>query len=190
MTSYTLADIARVAYEWLEIEPAPRLIYPERQKMLKAIETHYKGYRFRSRLEARWAVFFDAMGIDWEYEPEGFELGEGLRYLPDFKIEGGLYVEIKSTHLTDEEQNKIDKFSEVYPIVVAIGLPESRGYKVYEPDGFYGWGTGTTFAFHHGQKDEGFERISDGSFISYDELISACEAAKSSRFEHGESGAA
>jgi hypothetical protein len=25
----------------------------------KAIETHYKGYRFRSRLEARWAVFFD-----------------------------------------------------------------------------------------------------------------------------------
>ncbi|MCB6994492.1 hypothetical protein LI177_13475 [bacterium 210820-DFI.6.37] len=27
---------------------------------LKAIQTEYKGYRFRSRLEARWAVFFDA----------------------------------------------------------------------------------------------------------------------------------
>ena len=26
---------------------------------IKAIETYYKGYRFRSRLEARWAVFFD-----------------------------------------------------------------------------------------------------------------------------------
>ena len=32
----------------------------------KAIETKYKGFRFRSRLEARWAVFFDALGIEWE----------------------------------------------------------------------------------------------------------------------------
>lgn len=30
---------------------------------MKAIETRYKGYRFRSRLEARWAVFFDALGL-------------------------------------------------------------------------------------------------------------------------------
>jgi hypothetical protein len=40
---------------------------------INAIETHYKGYRFRSRLEARWAVFFDALGYEWQYEPEGFE---------------------------------------------------------------------------------------------------------------------
>ena len=51
---------------------------------IKAIETSYNGYRFRSRLEARWAVFFDAMGIQYEYEPEGFELGIHGRYLPDF----------------------------------------------------------------------------------------------------------
>lgn len=53
--------------------------------MIKAIETRYKGYRFRSRLEARWAVFFDTMGSTWtwEYEPEGFDLN-GLWYLPDF----------------------------------------------------------------------------------------------------------
>ena len=37
---------------------------------LKPIPTVYKGYRFRSRLEARWAVFFDACGAKWEYEPE------------------------------------------------------------------------------------------------------------------------
>ena len=53
---------------------------------IKAIETQYKGYRFRSRLEARWAVFFDALGLAWEYEPEGFELGGGVRYLPDFRV--------------------------------------------------------------------------------------------------------
>ena len=39
---------------------------------MKAIETEYKGYKFRSRLEARWAIFFDACGVRWEYEPEGY----------------------------------------------------------------------------------------------------------------------
>ena len=54
---------------------------------IKAIETRYKGYRFRSRLEARWAVFFDSLGTEWEYEKEGFDLGEPLgRYLPDFYL--------------------------------------------------------------------------------------------------------
>lgn len=53
---------------------------------MKAIETTYKGYKFRSRTEARWAVFFDSLGLQWEYEPEGFDLGSGVRYLPDFKV--------------------------------------------------------------------------------------------------------
>lgn len=54
---------------------------------IQAIETRYKGYRFRSRLEARWAVFFDAMGLKWEYEPEGFMLPpDGDHYLPDFRV--------------------------------------------------------------------------------------------------------
>ena len=54
--------------------------------MIKAIETFYKGYYFRSRLEARWAVFFDALGLDWDYEVEGYELSDGRYYLPDFII--------------------------------------------------------------------------------------------------------
>ncbi|MBT9314368.1 PDDEXK family nuclease [Leptothoe spongobia] len=51
---------------------------------LKAIETRYQGCLFRSRLEARWAVFFDALEIPWEYEKEGYDLGEAGWYLPDF----------------------------------------------------------------------------------------------------------
>lgn len=66
--------------------------------MLKAIETRYKGYRFRSRLEARWAVFFEALGLDWKYEAQGFDVG-GRSYLPDFELtdpRGGItYVEVK-----------------------------------------------------------------------------------------------
>jgi hypothetical protein len=53
--------------------------------MIKAIETEYAGCRFRSRLEARWAVFFDRLGVEWEHEPDGFETAAG-RYLPDFRI--------------------------------------------------------------------------------------------------------
>ena len=67
-------------------------------KNIKPIETHYKGYRFRSRLEARWAVFFETLRTKWIYEPEGFELGNGIRYLPDFflpEILGGVYAEVK-----------------------------------------------------------------------------------------------
>lgn len=71
----------------------------EELSRLKAIETHYRGFRFRSRLEARWAVCFDHMGLDWNYEEEGFELPSG-RYLPDFVVrrKGSslkTYVEIK-----------------------------------------------------------------------------------------------
>lgn len=62
---------------------------------IKAIDTEYNGMVFRSRLEARWAVFFDAAGIKYEYEPEGFEY-HGYRYLPDFYLpELDTYVEVK-----------------------------------------------------------------------------------------------
>jgi hypothetical protein len=61
-----------------------------------AIQTNYAGCRFRSRLEARWAVFFDAMGIPWEYEPQGYTLSDGKNYLPDFLLtECGTWVEVK-----------------------------------------------------------------------------------------------
>jgi hypothetical protein len=63
---------------------------------IKAIETVYNGYRFRSRLEARWAVFFDTLGVNYEYEQEGYNLGNGVRYLPDFYFpEWDKYIEVK-----------------------------------------------------------------------------------------------
>ena len=51
------------------------------------LETRYAGCRFRSRLEARWAVFFDSLGVKWEYEPQGYTVGPDKRpYLPDFRL--------------------------------------------------------------------------------------------------------
>jgi len=91
---------------------------------LKAIQTEYKGYRFRSRLEARWAVFFDTLGVKWEYEPEGYDLGNGVYYLPDFLLHDvtvnhglfqrhcDIYVEVKGV-MTDDDARKIIRFSDL-----------------------------------------------------------------------------
>ena len=81
---------------------------------MKVIETEYKDYLFRSRLEARWAVFFDACGIRWEYEPEGIILSDGSWYLPDFYLpDFHCYFEVKrnSAKGTDEGEKAIWKIS-------------------------------------------------------------------------------
>lgn len=71
----------------------------ERQADPRPIQTRYAGCRFRSRLEARWAVFFDTLGIEWEYEPQGYLVGPKRRpYLPDFWLPGErLWVEVKGS---------------------------------------------------------------------------------------------
>jgi hypothetical protein len=65
---------------------------------MKAIETWYAGNRFRSRLEARWAVFLDKTEIDWDYEPQGYVVpatGKAIPYLPDFWLRSGQWAEVK-----------------------------------------------------------------------------------------------
>lgn len=81
---------------------------------IKPIETVYNGYRFRSRLEARWAVFFDAAGIKYQYEPEGYEVNhwqgeQPIRYLPDFYLpDYGCWAEVKpSKSKLMEDQEKL-----------------------------------------------------------------------------------
>lgn len=70
---------------------------------IKAIETRYNGRRFRSRAEARHAVFFDNMGIAYEYEKEGFVINS-KPYLPDFYLpELDLWYEVKGAPPTEEE---------------------------------------------------------------------------------------
>jgi len=64
---------------------------------LKNIPTTYAGVEFRSRLEARWALFFDLIRLPWQYEAEGFQVPSGW-YVPDFflpTVRGGMWFEIK-----------------------------------------------------------------------------------------------
>lgn len=98
--------------------------------VIKAIETEYAGCMFRSRLEARWAVVFDHLGIRWEYEPEGLDL-DGTRYLPDFRLPGmdGLFVEVKGSLANPEQFRKAVLLAAHGKGVVALaGIPEPGKY--------------------------------------------------------------
>jgi hypothetical protein len=64
------------------------------KQTIQPLETEYRGCRFRSRTEARWAVFFETLGVPWQYEPEGYALPIG-NYLPDFLLNHELFIEIK-----------------------------------------------------------------------------------------------
>jgi hypothetical protein len=99
------------------------------------IETRYKGYRFRSRLEARWAVFFDALKIQWEYEKQGFHLPSG-DYLPDFWLpQVSMWAEVKAEPMTGIESRLCCELAAAtgWPCLKLIGVPENKGYWAVYP---------------------------------------------------------
>lgn len=215
--------------------------------MIKAIETHYAGCRFRSRLEARWAVFFDHLGIAWEYEPQGFELspipasrikqmqqdqlrepepGDGDHlggYLPDFRLPRlKAWFEVKGAYPPREEWTRLHRFSELVNerFFIAVGsIPnpstiESSGHP-YDENSFeiytygdhhYAWTRCRWCGFYDLTFDARSARTQCGCHNTHyavapccngdkcyngdhPDLIAAYTAARSARFEHGESGA-
>jgi hypothetical protein len=101
---------------------------------MNAIETAYKGATFRSRLEARWAAFFDLLSWDWIYEP-----WDGNHYIPDFVLPGPrpVLVEVKpatSLHELERHAGRVengirDHWTDDYLLVGATPvLPGSSGF--------------------------------------------------------------
>lgn len=180
---------------------------------MKVIETEYKGYRFRSRLEARWAVFFDACGVRWEYEPEGYELNNGQQYLPDFllhdvegRVDGDLHVEVKGK-MTKTDAAKINQFSEgKHPLLVVPGIPDGDDIGDIESYcrewgryGFPGFGggpypfnfqtiDGDYFVAHPGINKQGKFELFGNQTMGRDDFatLQAFKLARQARFEHGE----
>lgn len=102
--------------------------------MIKAIQTVYNGYRFRSRLEARWAVFFDTLQIKYEYEKEGFDI-DGILYLPDFYLpDYSCWIEIKPDSFVPGSCQKINAFAEATEdtFIVIRGIPKDDDGEGYE----------------------------------------------------------
>ncbi|GIH51929.1 hypothetical protein SAMN05421833_108209 [Microbispora rosea] len=163
---------------------------------ITAIETRYAGCRFRSRLEARWAVFFDHQGIRWEYEPKGFMTAAGP-YLPDFRIpDYRLIIEVKGA---DPTPRALDRCAEVaracqkhggdmiilggdIPVPLAsVAFDTPTAWTLQEDEWVtsplheaWAWCTGD----HYWSTSRGCDPYCD-----------ALTAARSARFEYGESGA-
>jgi len=111
------------------------------QTNIKPIQTAYNGYKFRSRLEARWAVFFDAMYIRYEYEIEGYDLGPAGWYLPDFWLpDFSLWVEVKPSRQINVKENKEHQQAETlqnmtgYPVMLCYGMPKQLYHYLYIAD--------------------------------------------------------
>lgn len=122
----------------------------EEEQKLKAIETRFKGFRFRSRLEARWAVFLDTLGIRFEYEAEGYDLTiprvdeqynvteESVWYLPDFWIpEWDAFVEVKPAGpIPQDARDKAEILSwdSKKPVIILAGQPWPGDYDAFAID--------------------------------------------------------
>ena len=170
--------------------------------MIKPIETRYKGYRFRSRLEARWAVFFDAAHIKWIYESQGFVIG-GKPYLPDFHLPEFGYFEVKGRYEYDDQL--MQRFADEIraPLFIAfeqIPDPESwKGYlksfipRSFPEDSTMYWGFDDMFLRCDGCdkttiQNEVYCTIKGNCCETCREmpLSQALETARAARFEYGE----
>ena len=167
---------------------------------IKAINTRYKGYRFRSRLEARWAVFFDSLGLKWEYEPEGFELGEAGWYLPDFYLpELNCWAEVKP-HINSKQIciNDLNKFGSFCvglktTLLILDGIPEPRVYYCVLVQGNevinnypFSWNVKYLPPINHDGKPRLYWHPGCDEEAEEHSPYFAIQAARSARFEHGE----
>ncbi|NDH69529.1 MAG: hypothetical protein EBY22_16870 [Gammaproteobacteria bacterium] len=110
-------------------------------KPLVAMPAEFDGIKYRSRNEARWAVFFKELGIKFAYEEEGFDLGGGIRYLPDFhipiqdKFRRDMYFEIKPSAsgliIVDEQDNKKIEALSNYVFISVLGSVHDYQHKIY-----------------------------------------------------------
>lgn len=169
------------------------------------IETVYNGYRFRSRTEARWAVFFDTLEIPYQYEVEGFELDGCGRYLPDFYLSpigfdpdepgyyrDGCWVEVKGSSPSQEDIAKVRALCAARQQFgfILVGNP-GRSKVIYVPE------KGDVEHF----SEEGVDAITPHFLwlvcgficrsnltwpLNHDDVEPAVKAAMSARFEFGE----
>lgn len=165
--------------------------------MIKAIETRYKGCRFRSRTEARWAVLFDALDIRWEYEKEGFDLYGVGKYLPDFWLPDlDIWVEVKGGEASGSELARCGALADETEkcVLLVMGTPEEGAEQIW----FFAPGrsgqsgcvlTSRGNAICKNKITVGFgsaRKLSGRASVPNSFLRKAINKARSARFEHGE----
>jgi hypothetical protein len=177
------------------------------ESKINPIETHYDGYKFRSRLEARWGVYFNALGVRYEYEKEGYDLGTSGWYLPDFWLPARkVWVEIKGCldFIDDTTRYKARSLCAKtgHRVYVLAGLPKyvdmpaepcygSPGSKAWVCDGC-GYGISCidkTTLFDLWDINDLYDVNKMFGYLTWsddDSIGRAVTAMKSARFEHRE----
>ena len=105
--------------------------------VIPSIPTQYGKQKFRSRLEAKWALFFDLMKIDWVYEPEQYKLGENgdIWYTPDFWLPNyGVFAEAKPKDFGNYEKYKCALLAEEikHSCLLLSGSPNFQSYQIVD----------------------------------------------------------
>lgn len=99
---------------------------------MRSMPALYNGNQFSSRLEARWALWLDLVGIRWSYEPEVLELSGNppITYIPDFFLpDWQAWVEIKGELVDDKtalliiEKCRRVALQSPYPIILCFDQP-------------------------------------------------------------------
>lgn len=102
-----------------------------------SLPTVFDGTRFRSRLEARWAVFFRVLNIPARYELQPYRLPSGV-YLPDFWLPSlSLHVEVKPQPHTPAMLGRLAELTHGtgWPCALLVETPAPHAYDVLRPNG-------------------------------------------------------
>jgi hypothetical protein len=118
---------------------------------LKPIVTRHAGYLFRSRLEARWSLFLSRLNVEYDYEPEGFDLttvrvpaptvelpGKDAWYLPDFWLPAQkTWLEVKPVTPTAVEYERCARLAVAsrQTVVIVVGQPWVTAERTFGYDG-------------------------------------------------------
>jgi hypothetical protein len=89
---------------------------------IEAKPTPYRGVMFRSKLEATWARFFDAIGVEWEYEPTRLP-----GWIPDFLVAGWWLAEVKPVRMNGLEMVGYEPFHKAIRPFDTLLLGEGPG---------------------------------------------------------------
>jgi len=96
-------------------------------RAMRVIKTEYKGIKYRSRTEARWAVFMDNAECPFEYEPEGLDLGDAGCYIPDFYLPMvDKFLEIKPSVMVEGRESPVEELAKQSgkDVILMFGTPQ------------------------------------------------------------------
>lgn len=101
----------------------------ETEEDLVALPCKYRGVSLRSRLECRWIIWMDALGIAWEYEPRAVRVGGRPRWTDLWLPREEVWLEIKPEGVPPDEHLALALAEETgSPLLWLAGRPWPGDY--------------------------------------------------------------